>query len=118
MLRNPDLAVVPAGESGDGVDDDEEEDRVATTEELEESSEENDEAEEEEEEEAQDGVQHEVVRGSSLNPSSIVEKVGSELSGANWVMQRLRGIGADSRGNRRIHVMKVFCWNVCVFCDY
>lgn len=27
--------------------------------------------------------------------------------GAHWVMQRLRGIGADSRGNKRIHVMKV-----------
>jgi len=27
--------------------------------------------------------------------------------GANWVMQRLRGIAADSRGNRRLHVLKV-----------
>jgi hypothetical protein len=27
--------------------------------------------------------------------------------GAHWVMQRLRGIGADSRGARRIHALKV-----------
>mmetsp|Transcript_111635 Transcript_111635/g.218818 ORF Transcript_111635/g.218818 Transcript_111635/m.218818 type:complete len:1033 (+) Transcript_111635:1-3099(+) len=28
--------------------------------------------------------------------------------GAHWVMQRLRGIGADYRGARRTHVLKVF----------
>ena len=27
--------------------------------------------------------------------------------GANWAIQRLRGIGADSRGSRRLHVIKV-----------
>jgi U3 small nucleolar RNA-associated protein 20 len=33
-------------------------------------------------------------------------KVGVE--GANWVIQRLRGIGADSRGYRRFNVIKIF----------
>jgi hypothetical protein len=116
MLRNPDLAVVPAGESGDGEDDDEEEERVASEQPAEECDDDEEEDENEvegEEEEPQDeGVQHEVVRGKSLNSSTVVEKVGAELSGANWVMQRLRGIGADSRGNKRIHVMKVLWWIV------
>ena len=30
------------------------------------------------------------------------------IRGANWVVQRLRGIGADSRGHRRLHVIKIF----------
>jgi hypothetical protein len=30
--------------------------------------------------------------------------------GAHWVMQRLRGIGANSIGSRRIHVIKVICF--------
>ena len=31
----------------------------------------------------------------------------SSSGGAHWVMHRLRGIGSDSRGNRRLHVIKV-----------
>lgn len=35
-------------------------------------------------------------------------------AGANWVIQRLRGIGADSRGYRRFNVIKVFAALVTV----
>lgn len=32
---------------------------------------------------------------------------GSNVEGHHWIMQRLRGIGVDSRGNRRLHVLQV-----------
>lgn len=35
------------------------------------------------------------------------EDIRDEKDGANWVMQRLRGIGTDSRGRRRLHVLQV-----------
>ena len=41
-----------------------------------------------------------------------VAKVG--VAGANWVIQRLRGIGADSRGYRRFNVIKIFAELVTV----
>eukprot|EP01034_Spumella_vulgaris_P023353 gene23353-29566_t len=110
MLRNPDLAVVPVGE-GD-ADDDEDEDKVASdnTEDLadDNDNEEEDDVDEEEEEEGSEGLTHETIPGQSLNVTTPIAKVGAQLVGANWVMQRLRGIGADSRGNKRVHVMKVF----------
>lgn len=34
------------------------------------------------------------------------------LGGSNWVMQRLRGLGADSRGGRRMHVLQVNIWMI------
>ena len=35
------------------------------------------------------------------------EKTIGTITGHHWIMQRLRGIGNDSRGNRRLHVLQV-----------
>lgn len=38
-----------------------------------------------------------------------------QLSGANWVMQRLRNIGSDKRGLRRLYAIKVSsCIQICI----
>lgn len=38
---------------------------------------------------------------------SLPDAAAVGTGGAHWVMQRMRGIGADFRGNRRTHVIKV-----------
>lgn len=56
-----------------------------------------------------DDVREEGVRSQSNNLSTLDDVQGEHVvSSSNWLMQRLRGIGADSRGFRRLHVLKVF----------
>jgi len=43
-----------------------------------------------------------------LEDSSTKKVEVSSLSGSNWIIQRLRGLGADIRGKRRLHVIKIF----------
>jgi hypothetical protein len=39
----------------------------------------------------------------------IKSKSSNEMSnGSNWIIQRLRGLGSDIRGKRRLHVLKIF----------
>jgi hypothetical protein len=45
--------------------------------------------------------------GVEKEDSGPVSAAALGCGGAHWVMQRLRGIGADSRGSRRLHVIKV-----------
>ena len=104
MQRNPDLAVIPVDKStarrnkGDADDhNDEEGDGDSDEEESDESSGDEDIMHMDEFRERQEAG----ITGD--------DATFDDLSGANWIMQRLRGIGADSRGNRRIHVMKVRC---------
>lgn len=44
------------------------------------------------------------------------ETAGTQPSGANWVMQRLRGLGSDSRGRRRLFVIKVRA--IIILCNF
>jgi hypothetical protein len=56
----------------------------------------------EEEEEDDDNEENE-------DEVEVVKTINSRnVSGANWVIQRLRGLGIDPRARRRVHVMKVF----------
>jgi len=58
-----------------------------------------------------DIIHHTNSSGDNGINSSSDDIDGDEVSssgGAHWVMHRLRGIGSDSRGNRRLHVIKVF----------
>ena len=53
-----------------------------------------------------------VTQTKRLDQAEHLKSLSSSLSattrsGASWIMQRLRGLGADSRGNRRLHVLKV-----------
>ena len=35
------------------------------------------------------------------------DSASNNVEGHHWIMQRMRGIGVDSRGNRRLHVLQV-----------
>ena len=35
------------------------------------------------------------------------DAMGDVMDGSHWVMQRLRGLGSDPRGRRRLHVIRV-----------
>lgn len=99
MQRNPDLAVIPGDKSSknrsrDGDDDDEGN---------------NDNSEDEEESSGDEDIMHmDEYRERQEAGIAGDDATFDDMSGANWIIQRLRGIGADSRGHRRIHVMKVF----------
>jgi len=39
---------------------------------------------------------------------NVTEVEETNGTGSNWIIQRLRGLGADIRGKRRLHVIKIF----------
>lgn len=99
MQRNPDLAVIPVDKSSKnkarGGDDDDEGNQ-------------NDDSEDEEESSGDEDIMHmDEYRERQEAGIAGDDATFDDMSGANWIIQRLRGIGADSRGHRRIHVMKV-----------
>jgi hypothetical protein len=46
-------------------------------------------------------------KGNDEDDDSDVGPMTNIQDGVNWIMQRLRGIGTDSRGRRRIQIIKV-----------
>lgn len=43
----------------------------------------------------------------SVEEETLDDVASNTVEGSHWIMQRLRGLGVDSRGNRRLHVLQV-----------
>lgn len=103
MYRNPDLAEMPldaardAEEKQAGAPDDQAD--ADTEDDENDAQDESDDDNEDEDEEEQEETVHEVK-------SDV--RTSTRPSGTAWAMQRLRGLGLDSRGNRRLFVIRVF----------
>jgi hypothetical protein len=54
-----------------------------------------------------DSDEEELDEGAEEEEESVADVSSGSVEGYHWIMQRLRGLGVDSRGNRRLHVLQV-----------
>eukprot|EP00607_Mallomonas_marina_P003659 CAMPEP_0182426668 /NCGR_PEP_ID=MMETSP1167-20130531/13187_1 /TAXON_ID=2988 /ORGANISM="Mallomonas Sp, Strain CCMP3275" /LENGTH=257 /DNA_ID=CAMNT_0024608277 /DNA_START=1068 /DNA_END=1841 /DNA_ORIENTATION=+ len=118
MNRRPDLVVrplkhkspdntddiIPSAAAADDDDEDEDEDGDMT-------SEYDKKIQEQSSEIMEEVTMKESVVSTPAHTSNIRQISSSnsgQLSGENWVMQRLKGLAVDRRGRRRLYVLKVF----------